>query len=426
MTLRLAFVTQWYPPEPIDVPESIARALHHQGLEVEVLTGIPNYPDGKVRPGFKTGRPARQILNGLRVLRAPLYPSHDSSVVRRMLNYVSWAVSCSLFGQGVLRRADVALVYSSPATAALPSMVARRLWKTPYVLLVQDVWPDSIFASGFMNRRGAEKIRRLVDMFVRRTYAGAEHIVVISPGMADLLEDRGVPRGKISLVYNWLPESETRALAQKPDRTVRELVGIPDECRVFIYAGNHGHAQALDALVQAFDTPETISGHLVLMGDGVQKPHLQTLARGMSRVHFLPSVGRAAAAALTRTADVHVVSLADEPLFSVTMPSKVQSGLAAGMPMLVVASGDPARTVVDSGAGVAAKPGDVTSIALAARTLLDLPEDALAAMGQLGARTYELEMARDVGAPRLAAIINSAKSRRSGSAVTAPRERKLT
>jgi colanic acid biosynthesis glycosyl transferase WcaI len=420
MTLRLAFVTQWYPPEPVDVPESIARALHNHGLEVDVLTGVPNYPSGQVESGYKAGRPTREIRNGLRVRRAPLYPSHDSSALRRVLNYVSWALSSSLFGQDVLRRADVALVYSSPATAALAPMAAKRLWKTPYVLLIQDVWPDSIFASGFMNRRGFATIRRLVDGFVRRAYSGAEHIVVISPGMVDLLEARGVPRDKISLVYNWLPESETRAVVQGADRSVSKLLGIPDNERVFLYAGNHGHAQALDALVKAFDRSETSGGHLVLMGDGVQKPHLQELAQNMPRVHFLPPVERGEAARLTRTADVHVVSLAPEPLFSVTMPSKVQSGLAAGLPMLVVAFGDPARTVVDSGAGVAADPGDQHSIAMAAQSLLDLPEDALASMGQRGALTYERDMAREVGAPRLAAIIENAQCRPIGSAMATP------
>lgn len=418
MTLRLAFITQWYPPEPVEVPESIARALHDHGLEVEVLTGIPNYPTGQVPRGYKAGRPMRQVLNGIRLRRAPLYPSHDSSAVRRMLNYASWAVSSSLFGQGVLRRADVALVYSSPATAALAAMVALRLWGTPYVLLIQDVWPDSIFASGFINRRGGGKVRWVVDKFVRRAYAGAEHIVVISPGMVDLLAARGVPRDKLSLVYNWLPENDMGSVMQAADRTLRELAGIPDGDRIFLYAGNHGHAQALDALVNAFDLPETTGGHLVLMGDGVQKSHLLELGDDIPRVHFLPTVSRAKAATLTRTADVHVVSLAEAPLFSVTMPSKVQSGLAAGLPMLVVASGDPARTVIEAGAGVAADPGDIDSIARAVRLLNDMPEGALTAMGQQGVRAYRRDMARDVGVPRLATIINSAKDRRSGRRIT--------
>jgi colanic acid biosynthesis glycosyl transferase WcaI len=422
MTLRLAFVTQWYPPEPVDVPESIARALHDHGVDVDVLTGIPNYPSGQVKSGYKAGRPTRESRGGLRLWRAPLYPSHDSSALRRMLNYASWALSSSLFGQGVLRRADVALVYSSPATAALAAMAAKRLWGTPYVLIIQDIWPDSIFASGFMNRRGGATIRRLVDGFVGRAYSGAEHIVVISPGMVDLLGARGVARDKMSLVYNWLPESETHSLPQQHGRSVSELLGIPDDERVFVYAGNHGHAQALDALVKAFDTAETSGGHLVLMGDGVQKPHLQELARDMARVHFLPPVDRGEAARLTRTADVHVVSLAAEALFSVTMPSKVQSGLAAGLPMLVVASGDPARTVVAAGAGVAAVPGDPRSIAHAARLLIREPHKKLVDMGKRGARLYRQEMAREVGVPRLAAVLQEAARHGAPAVLTTPRK----
>lgn len=412
MTLRMVFITQWYPPEPVDVPESIAQALREQGWEVEVLTGIPNYPTGRVLPGYRAGRPMREIVNELRVQRAPLYPSHDSSTLRRVLNYATWAVASSVFGQRLLRPADVALVYSSPATAALAAMVAKRLWRTPYVLLIQDVWPDSIFASGFLSSAQTRGVHRLVDAFVQRSYAQAAHVVVTSPGMADLLLDRGVPQDKLSVVYNWLPESETAASPHAASQSLRELLSLHPAEKVLLYAGNHGRAQALEGLIDAFSRPETEGGHLVLMGDGLAKADLQVRAANVSRVHFLPSVPRAEAARITRTADVHVVSLADEPLFAVTMPSKVQSGLQAGLPMLVVARGNAANVAEQSGAGVSAEPGNPELIAAAVSRLLQMSEAELDAMGRAGAATYEATMSRHVGAPRLSAILTEASRRR--------------
>lgn len=416
---RAAFVCQWYPPEPVAIPESIAHALQDEGIEVEVLTGVPNYPTGKLVAGYSAIRPMSETIAGVRVHRVPLYPSHDSRASKRLLNYASWALSCAFLGQRRLRRSDVTLVYSSPALAALPAMVARSLWKTPYVLLVQDVWPDSVFASGFLNGPAARVVRSLIDVFVRRSYARAAHIVVTSPGMKTLLTDRDVPAQKISIVYNWLPEAETSAPVLSDRSMLRRRVGLPEDACVFLYAGNHGKAQDLAPVVEAFASTSYGRSHLVLMGDGIEKRALESRARHYDRVHLLEPVSRSEAAALARSADFNVVSLAGEPLFAVTMPSKVQSALAAGSPLLVVARGDAAAVVQESGAGMGAQPGSVSDIRRAIAHLENAAAHERAAMGAAGKNLYESTMARPVGAPALAAVLrNAARSHASRSAAT--------
>ncbi|QCW50989.1 glycosyltransferase family 4 protein [Nocardioides dongxiaopingii] len=417
MRARVAFVCQWYPPEPAEIPAGIVAALGDQGLDVEVLTGIPNYPSGKVHEGYRAGSRSTEEHAGVAVHRTPLHPSHDSSARGRLMNYASWALSSAALGQRLLRRSDVALVYSSPATAALPAMVSRLVWGKPYVLLVQDVWPDSIFASGFLTGRASRLVERAVDVFVRRAYAMASHVAVISPGMIDLLSSRGVPAEKLSLVYNWLPDAEL-AVTDDDDTVegVRARLGIPAAESVFLYAGNHGKAQALEPLVDAFVEPVTEPSHLVLVGSGVSKADLVARASGSDRVHFLDAVPRAEAARLTASADFHVVSLADEPLFAVTMPSKVQSGLAAGRPMLVVSRGDSAELVSTGGAGRGAQPGSATAIAAAVVDLAARGPQAREDMGRRGRELYGRLMAREVGAARLAELLRSAAgdSRRRG------------
>lgn len=412
MTVKIAFVCQWFPPEPVQVPEGIALALRAEGAHVEVLTGIPNYPSGSVAPGYKARQRRYENRDGLLVYRAPLYPSHDSSAIKRFLNYASWALSSSIFGQRVLRRSDVSLVYSSPATAVLPAIVARKLWRTPYVLLIQDVWPDSIFASGFLRGRLGRCARRLVHAFVDYSYRQAERIVVISPGMVDLLADRGVPRHKLQLVYNWLPASETD-FPTRTESSLRDKVDVPSDARLFLYAGNHGHAQRLDVLIRAFaDRIVDSRAHLVLLGDGVAKEALQAEAAGNKRIHFLDPVPRGEAAQLTSTADFHVVCLADDPLFAVTMPSKVQSGLAAGKPMLVVAEGDPAEVVRGAGAGVAASPRFTPEVAQAINCLVRLDEAELVRMGHRGRSYYRSTMDVSVGAPAMYDVLRRTAGRR--------------
>lgn len=401
---RAAFICQWFPPEPVEIPAGIVAALRDQGLDVEVLTGIPNYPSGDVVEGYSARRSMREIRDGVVVHRTPLYPSHDTSAARRMLNYVSWAMSSAALGQRILRKTDVALVYSSPATAALPAMVSKMLWGKPYVLLIQDVWPDSIFASGFMAGGLSRIAEWLINVFVRRAYAMASHITVISPGMIELLSSRGVPADKLSLVYNWLPEAELVA-TETASKDLRQRFGIPSEERVFMYAGNHGKAQALEPLVDAFVGAQTRPSHLVLIGSGVSKAGLVSKTAGADRVHFMDPVSRAEAAQLTASADFHVVSLADDALFAVTMPSKVQSGLAAGRPMLVVSNGDSAELVSGAGAGLSAKPGSPGAIAQAVVRLADLGPAERAEMGRQGTSLYDRLMSRRVGAARLAALL---------------------
>ncbi|WP_134768405.1 glycosyltransferase family 4 protein [Nocardioides sp. 1609] len=415
MSTRVAFVCQWYPPEPVEIPAGIVAALGDQGLDVEVLTGIPNYPSGNVREGYRAGSRTTEEHAGVVVHRTPLYPSHDASARGRLMNYASWALSSALLGQRLLRRSDVALVYSSPATAALPAMAGKVLWGTPYVLLVQDVWPDSIFASGFLTGRASRLVERAVDVFVRRAYAMASHVAVISPGMIDLLGSRGVPDDKLSLVYNWLPDAEL-AVADDDSATegLRVRLGIPPAESVFLYAGNHGKAQALEPLVDAFVEQVTEPSHLVLIGSGVSKADLVARASGSDRVHFLDPVSRAEAARLTASSDFHVVSLADEPLFAVTMPSKVQSGLAAGRPMLVVSRGDCAELVSTGGAGRDAQPGSRTAIASAVVELAAQDPEERADMGRRGRELYGRLMAREVGSARLAELLRSASSKPRG------------
>lgn len=399
---RVLFVCQWYPPEPVSQPTWIVRALQRCGAEVEVLTGVPNYPTGKVMRGYSPLRTRTDEIEGVRVRRTPLFPSHDGSSVRRFLNYSSWAFSSALLGRRHFKSADVALVYSSPATAALPAMVARRIFGTPYVLLIQDVWPDSILSSGFLTGRLGRIARRLVAAFASRAYAMASQIVVTSPGMSQLLESRGVPGDKIRLAYNWVepvhPAKGDAAAA------LRNKLGLGADDFVVMYAGNHGAAQGLAIVLDAFATmtPEDRC-HLVLVGDGMEKASLEALAAHSrtDRVHFVAPQPRDRMADVMSAADVQLVSLTDTPLFAVTTPSKLQSVLAAGQPVLVSANGDAANIVREARAGAAVLPGDKTELVAAVLRLRALSATDRAAMGRSGRAFYEAHMSEAVGAQRL-------------------------
>lgn len=412
--MRTALITQWFPPEPDGAPLWIAEALRDQGLDIGVITGVPHYPSGVPMGGYLASDRRFETVKSFRVLRVPEYPSHDTSAVRRIATFGSFALSSAALASGTIGRADVSLVYSSPATSALPAMVARARFGTPYVLLIQDLWPDSIFATGFLNdRRVRAAAEPAVDAAVTATYRFASHVCVITPGMRRTLIDRGVPADKASVVFNWVDESALRPAA--PSGALRALLGIGAQTFVMLFAGNAGEAQALGAWVSAMGLVGNLDAHLVLLGGGTQREALRTQAAAMGvadRVHFLDAVPVADVPALAADADVSVVSLADRPLFEITMPSKVQACLAMASPVIASGAGDVADVVLDSGAGWVARPEDPESIAGAIRAADGVGPSERRARGLRGRRYYDEHMARSIGAARLAEVLRQAATTR--------------
>jgi glycosyltransferase involved in cell wall biosynthesis len=413
--LRVAYVSQWFPPEPAHAPIWIAEALRRQGLSINVLTGVPNFPTGKVEEGFSPWRRTSEMRNGFTTQRVPLYPSHDRSAFGRVVNYASFALSSAIVGAPLLRSADVALVYSSPATAAAAAMLANIKSGTPYVLLIQDLWPDSIFATGFLTSRRA---RRLTEMsltwFTEQAYRRAAHVAVISPGMRDLLIHRGVPSDKVSVVYNWVDEKIMHP--SEPDLDLRTRLGLTDEF-VLMYGGNHGAAQALDVAIHAMgELRDLQDAHLVLVGDGIDKPRLRSLAEKLDlrSVHFLDRVASDRMPALMAAADMQLVSLADQDLFRITLPGKVQTILACGQPVLACAPGDAARVVQEAGAGLTAPPGDPSALACVIREAHSMPREQLRTMGRSGLHYYGATLSEAINARALADLLRRAAKTKRG------------
>lgn len=408
--MKILFVTQWFAPEPgVIIPVDIAKGLADLGHEVHVLTGFPNYPKGKLLDGYSVRPYQREkFAEHITVHRAPLYPSHDQSMARRGLNYLSFAAGATAVAMSRLPRCDVALVYSSPATAALPAMV-ERVFGLPYVLLIQDLWPDSVLDASFVTSRAAKAAGIALGAFCTLAYRGASRIAVISPGMGSLLVERGVPKNKIAYTPNWISDAHLDTTSP-PSAVRREALGLPTG-RSFIYAGNLGDLQNLPYLIRAFaEVPEAT---LVLVGDGVMREELneQIEDLGASNISLHPPLPLESVGAWLAACDVQVVSLRNTPLMRVTMPSKVQTSLATGRPTLVVAAGDPATLVRDAGAGWATDPDDVTDTVATIRKICALSDDELHKIGAAARCAFDDQFSFSVGPTRLAQVLQGVSKR---------------
>ncbi|MBB0995309.1 glycosyltransferase family 4 protein [Dietzia sp. SLG510A3-3B2-2] len=390
--MKITFVSQWYPPENIWVPQAVVNALRAGGHEVTVITGVPHYPSGKVASGYRTANPHDEIIDGITVLRVPEIPYRGTKALGRLASYASFAVSATVRALLAARNAEVIFVYASPATSALPAMALKILAKVPYILQVQDVWPDSVVNSGFIEKsRSLDAIGSLLGAFVSVSYRMSSKVLVISPSAHRLLEHRGVPSEKLELLFNWADDPLV-ALANAPDEgeSLRAKIGIDNSFRVFFYAGAMGPAQALATVISAFSSARVANrASLVLVGTGVEFDALSELSRGVDGVHVLSSVPLATARRWTKESDVGIVSLADTELHRSTFPSKIQFLTGMGVPLLVRAPGDTSELAGQTGSGVGVSSYDTDVLAAAFRTMTDMPRGELDSMGKSSRRWYE-------------------------------------
>jgi glycosyltransferase involved in cell wall biosynthesis len=411
--MRIGMISQWYDPEvgSAGIPGSIARALNRLGHEVDVVTGFPNYPTGKVYDGYRIRPHQREMQGSVTVHRVPVYPSHDARPVRRIANFASFAASAAVASQRCLRHTDVALVYSTPATVGAAGLALRRLRGIPFVLLIQDMWPDTVLATGMLPKSVDRIAWAITGAFCRSVYRRASRIAVIGPSMRDTLIDRGVPEGKVSVVFNWADEMLFKGNGHQPAAAGRSSRGLE-----LMYAGSLGEVQGLEVAVRAMAmVPRCQNVTLRLVGSGVAEKGLRRLTAELAlgdRVRFEGSRPVADMPALMASADVQLLCLRDLPLFRGVVPSKFQAILASGSPVVVSAAGDVAELARISGAGVAVQPEDPRALADAIGQVAGLSHEELQDWGRRGRDYYEAELGEAVGARRLVDLLERARRTR--------------
>lgn len=401
MATRILLLTQWFDPEPTFKGLVFARELVSQGFEVEVLTGFPNYPGGKLYPGYKIKWLQREVIDGVQITRVPLYPNHDQSAIKRVLNYASLAASSLIYGLFMAKRADVIYAYHPPLTVGVTASLLRLLRRIPVVYDIQDMWPDTLRATGMLNNARALNVVAAVCGWV---YRRVDHIVVLSPGFKRLLTARGVPERKLEVIYNWADEA---ALATPQGGVPKELAA---HGRAFyiLFAGNMGKAQALDAVLDAARLLQERGSRVrwAMLGGGVEVPRLKQRAADMrlDNMVFLPPVPMTEVGVYLNAANALLVHLRKDPLFEITIPSKTQAYMAVGKPVLMAVDGDAADLVRQSSSGVVAESENPQALAEAAERMASLNAEELVAMGQRARAYYQQHLALQVGVKRFGEV----------------------
>lgn len=381
-----------------------ATELQKLGHEVQVITGFPHYPGGKFYPGYRARLWQRELMDGVEVLRVPVYPSHDRSAIRRMLCYGSLALSMMTLGPFLLRKADLAIVYVGSMTLCLPALLFKWLRGIPFLLDVQDLWPESVTGSGMLRGKWAH---RVLSGYCSWMYRRAKHIVVLSEGYQARLLARGVKPDQVTVVYNWCDPAQEQGF---DSASVRDSFNLRGRFNV-VYTGNLGELQALHSVIHAARLLREMAPtvRVVFVGQGTQEHNLKALAARIApeNVTFLPRLPLERLREVLDFAGVLLVHLKKDPLSEVGIPQKTQACLAAGIPTLCAVEGEAARLMEQSGGGVSCAAESPEALAKAIVALASLPEAALKEMGRKGRDFYMQHLCFAVGVRRLARLFES-------------------
>jgi glycosyltransferase involved in cell wall biosynthesis len=390
--VRILVVSQYFWPEGFRINE-VVRSLVEKGVEVDVLTGKPNYPEGAVFNGYHAWGCQVESWAGATVYRVPLFPRGVRSAWRLALNYLSFVASGLMFGPWLLRKRqyDVVFVYGlSPILLAIPAIFLAWIKRCKLIVWVQDLWPESLSATGYVRNA---RVLRAVEWVVRWIYRQTDLLLVQSPAFEAPVA--ALAPGKPIAYY---PNSVDATFAEppSPDVALPEVQAL-DEGFAVVFAGNVGAGQAVEVIVEAAallkDVPQI---RFVVFGQGSRWDWMREQAQGLSNLHLPGRFPVNTMPGLMQKAGALLVTLADEPIFAMTVPNKVQAYMAAGSPILACLNGEGARLVAEEAqAGLSVPAQDPKALAAAVLQLYQMPAEDRARLGANGRRYFKAHFDHD-------------------------------
>jgi len=392
--VNVLIITQYFWPEAFRIND-LALDLIKRGHEVTVLTGMPNYPSGRLFNGYGPFSPSKEYFQGINIVRVPLIPRGKGQWWRLVLNYLSFALCASVLGPFRCKgKYDRIFVFQpSPVTVGLPALVLKKIKGSPIIFWVQDLWPESLSATDFTKSKW---LLTVVTQLVKFIYKRCECILVQSKGFIPHVIGLGALPDSVLYFPNWA-ESHYRPV---------EVEGNADERKelpsgfLVLFAGNIGSAQSFETLLDAAERLKANHDiHWLIFGNGHRKLWLenQIVTRGLNdKVHVMGQRSSEIMPRYFALADALFVSLRKDPIFAKTIPSKVQSYLACGRPIIAALEGAGAEVIEESEAGLVCEPGDGDALASAVLTLSQCSTSTRTLMGKRGRIYYENHFERNL------------------------------
>ena len=391
--MRILLISQYFWPENFQI-NNVAIGLRDRGYDVTVLTGIPNYPNGKAFRGYTPFSLQKEYFNGIPIVRTPHFLRGRGRGRDLALNFLSFALSASLSAISRLGKTfDIIFVYEpSPITVGLPGVLLKKLRKIPFVFWVQDLWPESLTATGAVK---SPMIIRAVAEMVKFIYRHCDRILIQSRAFIEPIHRLGVESNRIYYLPN---SAETLYSPISPASARLPDVNWPVGFRV-LFAGNVGAAQDFPTILSAAETLKSYKDiHWMILGDGRMFDWVrqEVESRGLTRnVHLLGRFPVESMPHFFSQAEALLVTLKKDPIFSITIPSKIQAYLACGKPIIAALDGEGSRIINEAEAGVTCEAEDPQALVDGVMKMYKMSAEDRQKLGMKGRQYFEQNFERE-------------------------------
>lgn len=370
--MNILLVSQYFYPEPFIINDLI-KSLVDQGHQVEVLTGKPNYPDGLIYPGYEASKRVQEYYAGnILVHRVPIYP-RKKGVINRLLNYLSFVLSGLLYFYPMIKgkKFDVIFVYMpSPVTSIIPAIYLKKRLKRHLAVWIQDLWPETLSATGFVKNK---YILYAVGKLVKWIYGNTDTLLVQSEAFHEPMSRYASPDRIIYYPNSFLEFTGNNILTEALSE---DLTATLKRHFCFVFAGNLGTAQSLETIIEAARFVQHLSDCLiVLVGSGSMSEWLLQQIKE-KRLNNIVLAGRFPSEQMSEIfslAKALLVTLKQNDTFTYVIPSKIQTYLAAGRPIVAAINGEGAKVIQQAGAGLVSRAEDAVELARNIEELYHMP-----------------------------------------------------
>lgn len=385
MSKHILVYSQYFYPEQFRIND-LCLELVERGFKVSVVTGVPNYPEGRFYKGYSWRENRNEIWNGINIYRMPIF-SRGQSKIRLILNYFSFVISSKLLERTLPKDIDAIFTYEvSPMTQALPAIWYAKKMKVPSYLYVMDLWPENVVSiTNMQNKMIINAIGKMVDYIYKNT----TRILVSSESFVEAIVNRNVPEKKVIF---W-PQYAEDIYEIKPKGNQKVTSEYFEE-RTFVFAGNIGEAQGLDILPKAANhlKKENIMVKFVIIGNGRYMSKLLESIKKLEVSEYFHFISRQPATNIPyylAKFDVALITLNSSKIYDMTIPAKLQSLMACGKPLLVAANGEVQDIVRTSNSGLYGDAGNVENFVNNIIKFSEMSELELEELGENSKQYYD-------------------------------------
>lgn len=392
--MKILVVSQYFWPEEFRIND-ICKGLVEEGHKVDVLTTIPNYPDGEYFEGFSILKRGSKNYEGINIRRCFCIPRGKNNKLKLIFNYISFALSTTFHIPFILKnKYDKVLVYQlSPITMAIPAIIIKKIKKIPMDMYILDLWPESLLS---IINIGSQKIKDVMFKFCKKIYKQADKIYITSKGFKQRLVSYGIEDEKITYLPQWAEDIYKNYVIDS-DNELKQL--CKDKFNI-LFAGNIGKAQSIDTIINAANIcKENKNIQWIIVGDGSEKNIYEQKVKELDLIENVIFLGRKPLQDMPKyydMADTLLVTLGNNELFKITVPAKIQSYMASGKPILGSISGEGKYLIEESKCGLVCEAEDYIALAKLAQEMYEMNIEQRTLLGNNGLKYFRENFDREI------------------------------